>query len=176
MHFIKYFAIFVLLAVQYSFQDTSSSESSLSSSEENELDFAKSQEMPLPYDFVINNDAKQKKGLMSKILHNVKKQTERATNSVKSKFNKDNIMKKLGKTKNKLSGTFKKGKESLGKVFGKMSQNFSKLSKKKNSGKNDSNENETRLKRSLLKRTAKKIKKVVSKGAKKTKNLLKKLF
>uniref|UniRef100_A0A0K0F1L4 Uncharacterized protein n=1 Tax=Strongyloides venezuelensis TaxID=75913 RepID=A0A0K0F1L4_STRVS len=176
MHFIKYFAIFVLLAVQYSFQDTSSSGSSISSSEENELDFAESQEMPLPKDFVITNDAKPKQSLTKRLFNKVKKQTERATNSFKSKFTKDHFKKGLKKTKDKLSGTLKKGKKNIGKAFGKMTEGFNKLLKKKSSGRSDLDENETRLKRSFFGKTVKKLKTVASKGTKKTKKLLEKLF
>uniref|UniRef100_A0A0N5BPU3 DUF148 domain-containing protein n=1 Tax=Strongyloides papillosus TaxID=174720 RepID=A0A0N5BPU3_STREA len=176
MHFIKYLTIFVLLAVQYSFQDTSSSESSLSSSEENELEFAKSQEMPLPNDVTLVNDVKPKKSLVKKLKDNIKKQKESVKSALKSKLDKANIKKGLEKTKEKVSDTFEKGTKTLEKAFGKMKKGLNTLLKKKNSGKFDSSENDIRKKRSIVGKVINGFKNVASKGTKKVKEALRKLF
>uniref|UniRef100_A0A0N5CAE7 DUF148 domain-containing protein n=1 Tax=Strongyloides papillosus TaxID=174720 RepID=A0A0N5CAE7_STREA len=172
MYFTKYFAIFVILAVQYSFQDSSSSESLSSSSEERQLVDGSLNEMSLPD----ANVEKQKKGILGKIRSGIKEKTKSAKYILKKQLGKENLKNKFNEVKEKLDNSLKKDKKKIEKTFKNLKERVSGLLRKKLSAKSDLNENETRLKRSFLGKAGKGAKRLLDKGASNTRALLEKLF
>uniref|UniRef100_A0A0N5C5T6 DUF148 domain-containing protein n=1 Tax=Strongyloides papillosus TaxID=174720 RepID=A0A0N5C5T6_STREA len=173
MHFIKYFAIFVLLTVQYSFQESSSSSESLSSSEEQQLEVTNPIEISSTIDEVPVDTDKRKKFFFKSLGDSIKEKSKKFKDNLKHKFSEDNIKNELKNTNKLLGETLKKGKNKLKDSAKNMKKNLAKFFKGKTFSKSGSDENDTRLKRSIITKIRKVAKNAVVSKAKKA---LKKLF
>uniref|UniRef100_A0A0K0F1L3 SXP/RAL-2 family protein Ani s 5-like cation-binding domain-containing protein n=1 Tax=Strongyloides venezuelensis TaxID=75913 RepID=A0A0K0F1L3_STRVS len=177
MHFIKYFAIFVLLAVQYSFQDTSvSSENSVSSSEEKRVDVGTSKEIPSTNVMPSVGAENARLSFYSKLKNGIKKQNQKTKNFFKTNINKENMKNKLTKLKDKIDTFGTTIKVKFANLKDKTSRKLNNFFKKNKSDKSSLSENDTRVKRSFIKKVAKATKNAIVEGAKKGSVLFKKLF
>uniref|UniRef100_A0A0N5C1E6 DUF148 domain-containing protein n=1 Tax=Strongyloides papillosus TaxID=174720 RepID=A0A0N5C1E6_STREA len=176
MHFIKYLTIFVLLAVQYSFQESSLSSESLSSSSEEHVENNNLQDLPLPNSIGLVGGEKEKLSLVDKIKGGLKKQKQKAKKFLMNVTNKENVKNEVGKIKDKMTSSLKKSKAKFENLKDKASSKFKKLLRKSKSDESGLNENDTREKRSFVGKVGKGARNAIVGGVKKAKALLRKLF
>uniref|UniRef100_A0A0K0EUN2 Conserved secreted protein n=1 Tax=Strongyloides venezuelensis TaxID=75913 RepID=A0A0K0EUN2_STRVS len=146
MRCMKYLAIIVLLAVQYSFQDSSAGSSSSSDEEQ-----ALSNEVQSTGTGTFDKENK-----MNALTENTPKQPEKKRGYISTVFSTNNLKKTAKKTKEGAKKVAKKAGKGLKLFFGKVKNGFQKLGKKnkgsKSSSSSDSSsseENNVRKKRFL---------------------------
>uniref|UniRef100_A0A0N5B1X8 DUF148 domain-containing protein n=1 Tax=Strongyloides papillosus TaxID=174720 RepID=A0A0N5B1X8_STREA len=152
MHFIKYLTIFVLLAVQYSFQESSSS-SENSSAEELIYQASPVEEATLSNAFEPIEVKKPKTDFFENIRNGVKEKSRKLSKVLKNTFDKENMKDKLEKTNEKMKKSLEKSKQKLKEIAGRTNKGVKKFFGKLPFGKSNLKENDIRNKRSILTKT-----------------------
>uniref|UniRef100_A0A0K0EUM3 Uncharacterized protein n=1 Tax=Strongyloides venezuelensis TaxID=75913 RepID=A0A0K0EUM3_STRVS len=146
MNFLKYLTIIVLLAVQYSFQDSSAGSSSSSD-----------EEQALSNEVHLTGTGTYDEGIKMNTLADISpKQPEKKKGFLSTVFSKNNLKNTAKKTKNGAKKVAKKAGKGLSKLFGAVKNGVKKLGKKNkgsssssSSDSSSSEENNVRKKRFL---------------------------